>query len=86
MAIKFEKIRPGMTLYQKTRVKMGNTMMSRDAVYDVKIVSVDAEKRTALVRWNGNPERVWFEFQLKRLYAKKPETKDPFGTVTRFVP
>jgi len=53
MAIKFEKIKPGMELLDVHSVRMGSTTMRELGCWDVRIVSVDAEKRTAMVIWNG---------------------------------
>lgn len=75
MAIKFEKIQPGMTLYSKTRGRMGNTTIKTDMVHSVRIISVDPQARTAVASWNGNTPEVWYEYRLKRLFAKKPKTK-----------
>ena len=72
MAIKFEKITPGMTLFDIHRERAGNTTMTRLGCWEVKVRSVDAEKRTAVVSWNGNREEVWYAQRLQRLYAQKP--------------
>jgi len=73
--IKFEKIKAGDVLYQKSRVGMGNTTMTRDAVYQVYVKSVDPETRTAVVSWNSNPAKQWSARSLEKLYRKKPEVK-----------
>lgn len=70
MAIKFEKIEPGMTLLDIHREKMGNTTMSEWGLWKVLVVSVDREKRTALVSWNHNPQRTWDAHRLEKLYTK----------------
>ena len=68
MAIKFEKIQPGMTLYDRHREKMGNTTISTIGEWAVKVLSVSPTEREAVVSWNGNPREVWFEHELRRLY------------------
>jgi hypothetical protein len=73
MAIKFEKIEPGMRLLDVRRTKMGNTNMSRLGAWTVEIVSVDATARTAMVRWNGNAAELWNERQLTKLYVAPPK-------------
>jgi hypothetical protein len=73
MAIKFEKIEPGMVLLDVRRHKMGNTMMSEWGAWQVRIISVDRENRTAVVSWNGNRHETWYERQLSRLYGKEPK-------------
>lgn len=39
----------------------------------MRIISVDAENRSAMVSWNGNPPKRWFEGELRRLYIKPPK-------------
>lgn len=75
MAIKFEKIEPGMTLLDIHSEQMGNTTIRQLGCWDVKVISVDKEKRSALVSWNGNPSRVWYQRQLERLYREDKEPK-----------
>jgi hypothetical protein len=70
MAIKFEKIEPGMILLDIHRQKMGNTTMSELGLWKVQVISVDREKRTAEVSWNSNPARTWDARELGRLYTK----------------
>ena len=72
MAIKFEKITPGMQLLDIHRERAGHTTMTRVGCWHVDVVSVDAERRTAVVRWNGNREEVWSAGRLSRLYLKEP--------------
>jgi hypothetical protein len=67
MAIKFEKITAGMTLFDIHSYKMGNMSMRQLGKWDVKVISIDSDKRTALVSWNGNRPEVWSEHKLKRL-------------------
>ncbi len=75
MAIKFEKIQAGMTLWSKSRGRMGNTTIKEDKVHPVRIISVDAADRSAMVSWNGNTAERWGEHRLKRLFAKEPKKK-----------
>jgi len=70
VAIKFEKLQPGMVLYDRHRERMGNTTMSRMGEWRVRVISIDAERRQAVVSWNGSPPKVWYERQLCRLSAK----------------
>jgi len=74
MAIKFEKIKEGMTLYDVRR----NTGMTRNkwSTWPVFVYSVDVEHRCAEVSWNGNARKRLTENYLIRLRAKKP--KDEF--------
>lgn len=77
MAIKFEKIEAGMTLWQRGRQKMGHTTMSRTTEWPVYVKEVFPEKREALVSWNSNAPTVWSERRLTRLYATRMATKEP---------
>jgi len=70
MAIKFEKIEPGMILLDIHREKMGNTTMSAWGLWKVKVISVDRAKRIAVVSWNSNPAQTWDARRLERLYTK----------------
>lgn len=70
MAIKFEKIEPGMTLLDIHREKMGNTTMSEWGLWKVQVISVDRDKRTAVVSWNSNPAQTWDARRLERLCTK----------------
>ena len=72
MAIKFDKITPGMVLFDIHRERASNTMMTRLGCWEVRVISVDAERRTARVSWNGNREETWYAVRLQRLFAKKP--------------
>lgn len=69
MAIKFEKIQPGMTLYDRHRERAGNTTMTRLGEWRVIIVSVDAATRTAVASWNGNAPGVWHARRLEKLFS-----------------
>lgn len=70
MAIKFEKIEPGMTLADVHRHRMGNTAMSRWGLWYVQIVSIDKAQRSAMVRWNGNAPEKWYARDLEKLYRE----------------
>jgi hypothetical protein len=70
--MKFEKIQPGMTLYDVHSTRMGNTTQSTVGVWLVYIVSVDAVRRSAMVRWNGNPAQTYYERNLCKLRASEP--------------
>ena len=70
MAVKFEKIEPGMVLLDIHREKMGNTTMSAWGLWKVKVISVDRAKRIAVVSWNSNPAQTWDARRLERLYTK----------------
>ena len=68
MAIKFEKIKEGMVLYDRHTYVMGNTMLRSLGEWQVKILSVDPEKRQAVVSWNGNRPETYYERELTALF------------------
>lgn len=70
--MKFEKLQPGMTVYDVGRHKMGNTTMSTVAVWCVTIVSVDAESRSCVARWNGNSARKYYQSAYSKWREKAP--------------
>lgn len=75
----FDRIKPGDVLYDVHREKMGNTTMSRLGCWEVRVISVDQEKRTAECSWNGNRPRTYYEANINRLRRSKPQRKDGFG-------
>jgi hypothetical protein len=72
MAIKYEKLQPGMTLFDVHSYRMGNTTMRELGSWTVKIIELHPEIRAATVSWNGNAPRKWHHAELKRLYLKEP--------------
>ena len=70
MAIKFEKIKPGMRLADINTYGVGNTKCRAEGLWWVEVVSVDPSKRTAVVRWNGNREETYSEYDLARLFSE----------------
>ena len=71
MAIKFEKIKEGMILYDVHKHKMGNTTMSSVGVWPVRIIEL--KDNGAIVSWNHNEPQHWSRYQLEKLRAKEPE-------------
>lgn len=53
MALKFEKLHPGMVIYSRGRERMGNTKMKTITQYASVVVAVDAEMRRVTVRFHG---------------------------------
>lgn len=70
--MKFEKIKEGMILYDVHSYKMGNTTIRSLGIWEVKILEINRENRTALASWNGNPPKTYGESSLKKLKAKRP--------------
>lgn len=69
MAVNFDKIKPGMVLYERRSECMGNTTLRSISEWNVQVLKVDQEKFTAIVRWNGNKPEKWDAFKLRRLYT-----------------
>lgn len=72
MAIKFEKIQPGMTLWSRAKLRQGNvTGLRVTSEWQVYVYEVDSARRRALVSWNTNAREWWSEARLKRLFSTK---------------
>ena len=84
--MKFEKIKEGERYYDVHSYRMGNTTLRSVGVWDVKIISIDAERRTAIVSWNGNGPETWHEWELKKLRTKRPELVEGFFGSKRIKP
>lgn len=67
MAIKFEGVKAGDTLYAVYRQKMGYTTMSRTVSMPVRVLEVDYERGQALLSRNGNPARWTSRSQVEKL-------------------
>lgn len=70
--MKIEKLQPDMIVYDVGRHKMGNTRISTVAVWPVRIISIDLEKKTVLASWNTNQPRTFYERSIKKWRADKP--------------
>ena len=70
--MKFEKLKPGMLVYDVQRRKMGNTTISTVCVWPVRIVSVDADGKKVVVSWNGNPEETFSLRSAEKWREKHP--------------
>jgi hypothetical protein len=70
--MKFEKLKPGMVLFDVGRHKMGNTTMSTVSVWEVRVIEVHQD-RSITASWNGNAPKVMREREWSRLRAKRPE-------------
>lgn len=71
MAIKFEKIKPGMKLWDvRKKTSPGGGKWSTWPVY---VKEVDKEKRLVLASWNGNPASWMSERKITGYRAKRPE-------------
>lgn len=72
MAVSFDRIKVGDTLYYVFRQKMGNTTMSTDAYYSYAVLEKDEENRRVKVRSNGREEWKGERF-LKTARRSRPE-------------
>jgi hypothetical protein len=82
--MKFEKIEAGMVLYDVHSHKMGNTTIRSLGVWTVRVISVDKERKSARVSWNGNREETYYRAQLEKLKAKPPVlVRTSFGAYRR---
>ena len=73
MAVAFDTVKPGDILLDVHSQRMGNTTMREQGVWKVRVISVDAEKRTALCSWNGNRAETYTESQFRSLRRVAPE-------------
>ena len=67
----FDKLQPGTIVYDVQKQRMGNTTMPTVSVYEVRIISVDAEKQTVVASWNNNRPQTytfsrWSKWRVKR--------------------
>ena len=70
--MKFEKLKPGMVVYDVHRHKMGNTTMSTVGVWTVRIESVDHEAKRVVASWNGNRAKTFFYGDAMKWREKEP--------------
>jgi len=71
--VAFSTVKAGDTYWQKARVKMGNTTMSRTVVYPVKIIEVHDDH--VIASWNSNTPKKMYERQITKLFRNKPVVK-----------
>lgn len=69
--MQLNKMEPGMTVYDVVRHKMGNTYLSSVDILEIKIISINIEKKTVIASKNYNKqneysERVWSKWRVKR--------------------
>ena len=70
--MKFEKLQPGMIVYDVRRHKMGNTTLSTVGVWTVRVLTVEAENRRVVASWNGNTPRIFYERDVRKWREKRP--------------
>lgn len=69
MAISFDKVKAGDTLYDVRRQK------GRVCTWSVYVVSIDATTNTTQIKWNGNPAKTYRRVDVERLRKSRPEDK-----------
>jgi hypothetical protein len=70
--MKLEKLMPGMIVYDVGRMPMGNTTLKTVAVWKVKVIEVDLDRRLVVASWNGNPCRTYYQHSIKNWRVKPP--------------
>lgn len=65
-----EKIRPGQILHDYHRQKAGNSRMTREGHWLVRVIEIDLIKRRAWCSWNNNPPDWLSETAIKKLRIK----------------
>jgi hypothetical protein len=68
-------LKVGQILWQIKRVKCGNTTMTTNCLYTVKVVEIAEDKQSIMASWNGNPPRKYHLKDVKKLKVNKPEPK-----------
>ena len=66
-------LRPDDVVYSVTRQKAGNTMMSRQACHQVRVMEVHADHVVA--SWNGNPARKFYPREIRKWRRPAPGTR-----------
>ena len=77
MAVSFDKVNAGDTLWDCRYTKAGNTTMKRWSCWTLYVVSVNREERSAVIRWNGNGERTVYANYFAASAIKRKEAPDP---------
>ena len=69
-----KNLKPDQILYKVRKEKAGNTIMRRQVLDEIRIISIDLEKEFAMAKYNGR-ERKYREWQLKSWRVNKPTVK-----------
>lgn len=72
MAIKFEKIKPGMVLYDVRKATGLQRYNVKWSTWHVCVVEVNADRREVLASWNSNPPEWMSERRITKFRANKP--------------
>lgn len=71
------KLKSEQVVYERRRQKMGNTTVSRTALYSIRIIEVDPEGQFVMAAWNGNIPRKYREADVKKWLVNKPAPSVP---------
>lgn len=72
-----KKIEVGQVLWSIKKQKMGNTSISTQSLYPVKVIEINLDEGFAIVSWNGNAPVKYRENQIRALKVNKPEKIPP---------
>ena len=67
------RLKPGQTVYSVERQKMGNTSLSHEVLYSVRIIEV--HENYVIASWNNSPAREFHLSAIKKWRVSKPEPK-----------
>lgn len=70
--MKFDRLQPGMVVWDVVKRKMGNTIISTTAVFPVKVVSVDPVSESVMASWNGNAPKKFSGRSIGKWRLNKP--------------
>ena len=71
-----DKLEPGMVVYDVHSYRMGNTTIRSVGAWEVRIVSVDVERRCVVASWNHNPPSTYYKSSWSKWRLKKPRLVD----------
>lgn len=70
--MKITNIKPGDTVYDLQRHKMGNTTISTLSCYEIKIYEVDHYNGWVVASWNNNSKKKYHTGSISRWKKNKP--------------
>jgi len=75
--MKFEKLKPGMVLYDVHSEPLGNTTMRTIGVWEVRVISIHPNEKLpwcsyAMCSWNTNKPEMYGRERIEKLRVKKP--------------
>lgn len=77
MTVSFDKVNAGDELWDCRYERAGHTTMRRWSCWSLVVVSVNREKRSAVIRWNGNREQTVYESYFRGASIKRTKAPDP---------